>query len=124
MPGAVMLKGLARIASRWDVLSCDTDWQWCDAGCRYLSNNPLATLPENFGNLKVGGELKVLPLCVCLCMHGAVMLKGCARIASMWGGLACDADGRWCDDGCRYLSNNQLAALPESFGDLKVGGSL
>ena len=38
--------------------------------------------------------------------------------------LACDADWRWCDDGCRYLSYNQLATLPESFGNLKVGGDL
>ena len=66
----------------------------------------------------------MLPLCVCLCMHGAVMLKGCARIASRWGVLACDADGWWCDNRCRYLNNNQLATLPESFGDLKVGGHL
>ena len=26
--------------------------------------------------------------------------------------------------GCRFLNNNQLATLPESFGDLKVGGDL
>ena len=57
-------------------------------------------------------------------MDGAVMLKGCARIASRWGVLTCDTDGQWCDAGCRYLYNNQLAALPESFGDLKVGGHL
>ena len=52
------------------------------------------------------------------------MLKGFARIASRWGVLACDTDGRWCGDGCRGLSDNQLATLPESFGDLKVGGDL
>ena len=66
----------------------------------------------------------MLPLCVCLCMDGAVMLKGCARTASRWGVLSCDTDGQWCDDGCRYLQDNQLATLPESFGDLKVGGDL
>ena len=66
----------------------------------------------------------MLPLCVCVCMPGAVMLKGCARIASRWEVLACDADWRWCDDGCRDLRYNQLATLPESFGDLKVGGHL
>ena len=66
----------------------------------------------------------MLPLCVCVCMHGAVMLKGCARIASRWEVLSCDADWRWCGDGCRYLNNNQLATLPESFGNLKVGGDL
>ena len=66
----------------------------------------------------------MLPLCVCLCMHGAVMLKGRARIASRWEVLACDADWRWCGDGCRYLPEIQLATLPESFGDLKVGGKL
>ena len=57
-------------------------------------------------------------------MHGAVMLKGCARIASRWEVLACDADGRWWDVGCRLLGGNQLATLPASFGDLKVGGNL
>ena len=78
-------------------------------------------------------------------------LTGGVRIASRWGGLACDTDWRWrgdgcrdlsnnqlatlpesacdtdwrwCDDGCRDLSHNQLATLPESFGDLKVGGDL
>ena len=65
------------------------------------------------------------PLCVCLCMHGAVMLKGCARIASRWGEvLACDTDWRWRGDGCRYLQDNELATLPESFGNLEVGGDL
>ena len=52
------------------------------------------------------------------------MLKGCARAASRWGVLACDADGQWCGDGCRNLMNNQLATLPKSFGNLKVGGHL
>ena len=66
----------------------------------------------------------VSPLLVALFMHGAVMLKGCARVASRWGVLSCDADGRWCDAGCRDLSYNQLATLPESFGDLRVGGDL
>ena len=59
-----------------------------------------------------------------LSMHDAVMLKGCARIASRWEVLACDADGRWCGDGCRDLQNNRLATLPESFSDLKVGSNL
>ena len=66
----------------------------------------------------------MLPLYVCLCMHGAVMLKGCARIASRWEVLACDADWRWCDAGCRDLHGSQLATLPESFGNLKVEGNL
>ena len=57
-------------------------------------------------------------------MHGAVMLKGCTRLASMWGVLACDTDGQWCGDGCRDLSYNQLATLPESFGNVKVGRDL
>ena len=52
-----MLKGCARVASRWEVLSCDADWQWCDADCRRLNNNQLAALPESFGDLKVGGTL-------------------------------------------------------------------
>ena len=38
--------------------------------------------------------------------------------------MACDADGQWCHAGCRGLTYNQLATLPESFGDLKVGGNL
>ena len=57
-------------------------------------------------------------------MYYAVMLKGCARIASRWAVLSCDADGQWCKYSCRYVSNNQLATLPESFGNLKVGGNL
>ena len=57
MDGFVMLKGFTLIASRWGVLACDADWQWCAAGCRYLNNNQRATLPESFGNLKVGGDL-------------------------------------------------------------------
>ena len=52
------------------------------------------------------------------------MLKGCARIASRWAVLSCDADGQWGGDGCRYLFNNQLATLPESFGNLEVVGDL
>ena len=67
----------------------------------------------------------MLPLSVCaLCMHGAVMLKGCARIVARWGVLSRDGDGRWCGDGCRDLCVNQLATLPESFGNLKVGCDL
>ena len=52
MHSAVMLKGRARIASRLGVLSCDADWRCCDAGCRFLSNNQLATLPESFANMR------------------------------------------------------------------------
>ena len=59
-----MLKGCARMASRWEVLACDADWHWCGGGCRDLCHNQLATLPESFGNLKVGRDLEVLSLCV------------------------------------------------------------
>ena len=63
----------------------------------------------------------MLPLCVCvcLCMHGAVMLKGRVRVASRWGVLACDADWQWCDAGCRNLGANELATLPEFFGNVR-----
>ena len=37
------------------------------------------------------------------------MLKGCARVASRWGVLACDTDWRWCGDGCRFLGSTYLA---------------
>ena len=73
---------------------------------------------------RLGATCKCCPSVCALCMDGAVMLKGCARIASRWEVLACDADWRWCGGGCRNLQNNQLAALPESFGNLKGGGCL
>ena len=57
-------------------------------------------------------------------MDGFVMLKGFTLIASRWGVPACDADARWWDAGCRDLGNNQLATLPESFGNLEVVGDL
>ena len=33
-------------------MQCDTDWHWCGAGCRFLSYNHLATLPESFANVR------------------------------------------------------------------------
>ena len=39
------------------AVSRHADWRWCDAGCRNLSYNQPATLPESFGNLKVEGVL-------------------------------------------------------------------
>ena len=73
---------------------------------------------------RLGASCKCCASVCALYMDGAVMLKGCARVASRWGVLSCDADGQWCDDGCRSLAYNQLATLPESFGDLEVGGNL
>ena len=72
----------------------------------------------------------MLPLCVCLCMHAIAwcrdaegVCKGCIKVGSA-GVLVCAADWQWCDAGCRRLYDNELAALPESFGNLKVGGDL
>ena len=66
------------------MLACDTDWWWRDAGCRDLSYNQLATLPESFGNLKVGGFLEVLPLCVCFvhawCSDAEGACKDCIEV--------------------------------------------
>ena len=44
-----------------------TDWHYCGGGCRDLSSNRLAKLPESFGNLWVGGDLYVPPLYVLVC---------------------------------------------------------
>ena len=35
------------------------------------------------------------------------------------GGLQRDTDWHWCGGGCRILHHNQLATLPESFGNVR-----
>ena len=68
---------------------------WNDRGIR--------SLPENFGNLKVEGNLN-------LRYNKLTSLPESFGNLEVKGGL--------------YLMHNQLTSLPESFGDLEVGGDL
>jgi hypothetical protein len=68
-----------------------------------LSYNSLTSLPESFGNLKIGGNLY-------LYSNSLTSLPESFGNLKIGGGLE--------------LSYNSLTSLPESFGDLKIGGSL
>ena len=68
-----------------------------------LSNNSLTSLPESFGNLKIGGGLS-------LCNNSLTSLPESFGNLQIGGNL--------------YLDNNSLTSLPESFGNLKIGGEI
>ena len=68
-----------------------------------LDKNKLASLPESFGNLKVGGNLDLDE-------------NNLTSLPESFGNLKVG--------GSLYLSFNKLTSLPESFGNLKVGESL
>jgi len=72
------------------------DWLW-------LSYKKLTSLPESFGNLKIGGGLL-------LDDNELTSLPESFGNLKIGGGLR--------------LNNNNLTSLPESFGNLKVGGDL
>jgi len=72
-------------------------------GSLCLNNNYLTSLPESFGNLKIGGILELDS-------------NKLTSLPESFGNLKI-GDGL-------YLSNNNLTSLPESFGNLKIGGSL
>jgi hypothetical protein len=69
----------------------------------YLSSNSLTSLPESFGNLKIGGSLY---------LHNNSLTSLPESFCNLKIG------------GSLYLSNNSLTSLPESFGNLKIGGYL
>ena len=68
-----------------------------------LRLNKLTSLPESFGNLKVGGNLQL-------------SFNQLTSLPESFGNLKAG--------GSLYLGNNKLTSLPESFGNLKVGGYL
>jgi len=68
-------------------------------GDLYLSDNQIATLPESFGNLQVGGDLNLFR-------------NQIATLPESFGNLQVG--------GTLYLNDNQIATLPESFGNLQV----
>jgi len=72
-------------------------------GNLHLSHNNLTSLPESFGNLKIGGDLS-------LYNNNLTSLPESFGNLKIGGGL--------------WLSNNNLTSLPESFGNLKIGGYL
>ena len=67
------------------------------------NNNQLTSLPESFGNLKVGGHLDLFE-------------NQLTSLPENFGNLKVG--------GNLDLFENQLTSLPESFGNLKVGGNL
>ncbi len=69
----------------------------------FLNYNKLTTLPESFGNLKIGGRL--------LLCHNEL-----TSLPESFGNLKIGYS--------LYLENNELTFLPESFGNLKIGGGL
>jgi Leucine-rich repeat (LRR) protein len=72
-------------------------------GDLYLNLNKLTSLPESFGNLKVKGDLDL-------------SFNQLTSLPESFGNLKIG--------GNLYLAYNQLTSLPESFGNLKVAGSL
>jgi hypothetical protein len=72
-------------------------------GNLYLYSNSLTSLPESFGNLKIGGSLHLND-------NSLTSLPESFGDLKIGGGL--------------YLSYNSLTSLPESFGNLKIGGGL
>jgi hypothetical protein len=72
-------------------------------GDLYLFSNPLTSLPESFGNLKIGGDLS-------LCNNSLTSLPESFCNLKIGGDL--------------YLAYNLLTSLPESFCNLKIGGDL
>jgi Leucine-rich repeat (LRR) protein len=72
-------------------------------GNLYLSYNQLTSLPESFGNLEVGGSLYL----------------GNNKLTSLP-----ESFGNLEVGGHLFLDYNKLTSLPESFGNLKVGGNL
>jgi Leucine-rich repeat (LRR) protein len=91
-----------------------------------LDNNNLTTLPESFGNLKVGGDLLLrhnkltsLPESFGNLKIGGYLSLSYNKLTSLpdsFGNLKIGSD--------LYLHNNKLTSLPESFGNLKIGGVL
>jgi len=72
-------------------------------GDLYLRLNKLTSLPKSFGNLKVGGNLQL-------------SFNQLTSLPESFGNLKVGRD--------LGLGNNKLTSLPESFGNLKVGGYL
>ena len=72
-------------------------------GNLYLGRNNLTSLPESFGNLKIGG-----------CLH--LNHNKLTSLPESFGNLKIG--------GNLWLFNNNLTSLPDSFGNLKIGGYL
>jgi len=91
-----------------------------------LHHRKLTSLPESFGNLKIGGNLF---------LHGSSLTS----LPESFGNLKIGGD-LWLDNNkleylpksfgnlkigfTLWLNNNNLASLPESFGNLKIGSNL
>ncbi len=95
-------------------------------GILNLSFNKLNSLPESFGNLKIGGSLNLsfnklnsLPESFGNLKIGGGLFLGRNQLNSLP-----ESFGNLKIGGHLYLHNNQLNSLPESFGNLKIGGYL
>ena len=95
-------------------------------GDLWLSNNNLTSLPESFGNLKIGdslwlqgNELTSLPESFGNLKIGGGLFLDNNNLTSLP-----ESFGNLKIDGTLWLSDNQLTSLPESFGNLKIGGGL
>ena len=92
----------------------------------FLDDNKLTSLPESFGNLKVGGNLYLsynnltsLPESFGKLRVGGNLSLGRNNLTSLP-----ESFGNLKVGGGLGLSNNNLTSLPESFGNLKIGGNL
>ena len=91
-----------------------------------LTNNNLTSLPESFGNLKIGGglwlynnQLTSLPESFGNLKIGWSLWLNSNNLTSLpesFGNLKIGGD--------LNLDHNNLTSLPESFGNLKIGGNL
>ncbi|MCK9477843.1 MAG: hypothetical protein M0R46_18160 [Candidatus Muirbacterium halophilum] len=92
----------------------------------HWADKDIHTLPENFGNLKVKGDLNLrynrltsLPESFGNLEVGSSLYLSFNELTSLpesFGNIKVGGD--------LYLGSNQLTSLPESFGNLKIGGDL
>jgi Leucine-rich repeat (LRR) protein len=95
-------------------------------GGLYLHENNFTSLPESFGNLKIGGSLwldgsnlRSLPK-----YFGNLKIGGSLELSYNKLKSLPESFGNLKIDGDLGLSNNKLESLPESFGNLKIGDGL
>jgi hypothetical protein len=95
-------------------------------GDLYLKNNNLTSLPESFGNLKIGGNLWLNDNNLTSLPESFGNLKIGFSLWLHYNNLASlpESFGNLKIGGYLCLNNNNLASLPESFGNLKIGDNL
>ena len=95
-------------------------------GCLILGNNNLTSLPESFGNLKIGSDLMLTKneLTSLPESFGNLKINGNLFLHSNELTSLPESFGNLKIRGDLMLYNNKLTSLPESFGNLKIGGYL